>query len=273
MSNYTIEEAEKINAFLATIAKEVRYALDTQQYAQAKQILLKKALPVVPNHQVVLSDLAYCEKMLGNNEQGYAYLEQARAHHPILSPEVCDMFVMICCAVKHFEEARYYARLSLQRKKSQLEEQGVSAYPIPTSSAPGLSPNKRKNIICFSLFGCLPRYCETAVINVNLAKIIYPEWTCRFYLDDSVPNDVVQRLQQKGAEVIKVTPTQQTVSGLFWRFFIFDDPKVHCFIIRDADSLLSFKERAAVDEWLKSGKWFHIMRDSLEHSELILAGM
>lgn len=273
MSNYTIEEAEKINAYLATVAKAVRHALDTQQYARAKQILLEKALPVVPDHQVVLSDLAYCEKMLGNLEQGYAYLEQARAQHPNLSPEVCDMFVMICCAMKRFEEARYYARLALQRKKTQLAEQAVNAYPLPTTNAPGLNPDKRKNIICFSLFGSQPRYCETAVINVNLAHIIYPEWTCRFYLDDSVPDNVVQRLQQNGAEVIKVTPEQQEISGLFWRFFIFDDPNVHCFIIRDADSLLSFKEKAAVDEWLKSGKWFHLMRDALEHSELILAGM
>ncbi len=52
-----------------------------------------------------------------------------------------------------------------------------------------------------------------------------------------------------------------------------DDPTVKRFIIRDADSLVSYKERAAVAEWTQSGQWFHTMRDYFSHTELILAGM
>lgn len=270
---YTPEEAEKINAQFAIIAKQVRKLLDTHQYETAKQVLIEQALTLVPYHQIVLSDLAYCEKQLKNYSQAYDYLMQALEHNSEIDPEVYDSLTTVCFAMKRFEEARYYARLTLKRKKQLLAERKTQVYPIPTTKATGLSPDKSKNIICFSLFGKLPRYCETSVLNVELAKKIYPEWTCRFYIDDSVPENVVGRLKALGAEVIFITPEQKKISGLFWRFFIFDDPNVQCFIIRDADSMLSYKEKAAVDEWLKSGKWFHIMRDGIEHCELILAGM
>lgn len=52
-----------------------------------------------------------------------------------------------------------------------------------------------------------------------------------------------------------------------------DDPTIKRFLIRDADSIVSHREKAAVDVWLKSDKWFHLMRDNYSHTELILAGM
>ena len=45
------------------------------------------------------------------------------------------------------------------------------------------------------------------------------------------------------------------------------------FLIRDADSLLSVKERVAVDAWLESRYFFHAMRDWYGHTDLILAGL
>ena len=106
-----------------------------------------------------------------------------------------------------------------------------------------------------------------------MSKEIYPEWTCRFYLDDSVPDHVKERLKGHGAQVIEVNEEQKKISGLFWRFFVMDDAGVDFFLIRDADSLISYKEKAAVDEWVQSSKWFHTMRDYFTHTELILAGM
>lgn len=123
------------------------------------------------------------------------------------------------------------------------------------------------------MFGNLARYCETSIINVDLVKEIYPEWTCRFYVNDTVTDLVKQRLREKGAEVVEVTEAQNQLSGLFWRFFAMDDPTVKRFLIRDADSLVSYREKAAVDAWLNSDKWFHTMHDSYSHTELILAGM
>ena len=60
--------------------------------------------------------------------------------------------------------------------------------------------------------------------------------------------------------------------GLFWRFLVEDDPGVRLYLIRDADSVMNIKERAAVEDWLGSGRAFHVMRDRPTHCELILAG-
>mgnify|MGYP006292180853 FL=1 len=43
--------------------------------------------------------------------------------------------------------------------------------------------------------------------------------------------------------------------------------------MRDADSVLNIRERAAVDDWLASGAAFHVMRDHPVHCDLMLAGM
>ena len=51
------------------------------------------------------------------------------------------------------------------------------------------------------------------------------------------------------------------------------DPTVRRFLIRDADSLLTVKERVAVDAWLASDFHFHAMRDWYTHTDLLLAGM
>lgn len=145
--------------------------------------------------------------------------------------------------------------------------------PLPPLTQTGLHPDKSKNIIAYSLFGANPRYCEVAVVNATIAPLIYPEWTCRFYVDDSVPEHVIRRLTHHNAQIVKVSRAELGFSGLFWRFLVLADENVHCFIIRDADSVLSYKERYAVNEWLNSGKFFHIMRDDVCHNELILAGM
>lgn len=44
-------------------------------------------------------------------------------------------------------------------------------------------------------------------------------------------------------------------------------------IMRDADSLFSQREKILVDEWLKTDKPFHIIRDWYGQTDLILAGL
>lgn len=268
------ENVEQLNDTLARFAKEVRYAIDTHDYELAKDILLTKVLKAAPNHPIALDDLAFVESKLNNHDVAYGHLMTAlRYSVPNTPSEIYDSLAGVCAKMHRYEESRYYGRLSIRTKKIEVEKLNPQKMVIPNIIPPGLSSDKSKNIISYSLFGCLPRYCETAVINTQLAKEIYPEWTCRFYIDETVPAEIVSRLRNNGAQVIYVDEEQRKISGLFWRFYVFDDENVQCFVIRDADSLLSYKEKAAVDEWLKSGKWFHIMRDAYNHSELILAGM
>lgn len=128
-----------------------------------------------------------------------------------------------------------------------------------------------KKIISFSLWGNNPKYTIGAIKNANLAPIVYPNWTCRFYVSNDVPNDIVKELE-KTSEVIKLNSIgnwKLTVE----RFKVIDED-VECVLFRDTDSRLNNREKAAVDEWLKSNKTLHVMKDHPYHGGFpILAGM
>lgn len=128
-----------------------------------------------------------------------------------------------------------------------------------------------KKVISFSLWGNNPKYTIGAIKNANLAPIVYPNWICRFYVSNDVPNDIVRELE-KTSEVIKLNSIgnwKLTVE----RFKAIDED-VECVLFRDTDSRLNNREKAAVDEWLKSNKTLHIMKDHPYHGGFpILAGM
>lgn len=130
-----------------------------------------------------------------------------------------------------------------------------------------------RNVIAFSLWGSDTRYLQGALNNAVVARYLYPGWTARFYVDESVPLEVRRLLTQNGAEVMMVRGMPAAEFGLYWRFLVEDDERVAIYLVRDADSVLNVKERAAVGEWLRSGRAFHVMRDNIQHCELVLAGM
>ena len=61
--------------------------------------------------------------------------------------------------------------------------------------------------------------------------------------------------------------------GLPWRFHVACDPGIKKFLVRGTDSVINVQERVAVDEWLASDRYFHVMRDYFCHTDLILVGL
>jgi hypothetical protein len=111
------------------------------------------------------------------------------------------------------------------------------------------------------------------VLNVQEQPHIYPHWVCRFYVDDSVPGDVIGRIRQSGGQIVKMDGPVARWPGPMWRFLALEDPQAHRVLFRDADSVISQREAGAVQQWIASGKRFHIMRDWCSHTELMLAGL
>ena len=58
-------------------------------------------------------------------------------------------------------------------------------------------------LITFSLFGDNPLYCQGAVENANIARVIYPEWTPRFYVAQDVPENYIEEIEDYGSEVVR----------------------------------------------------------------------
>lgn len=171
------------------------------------------------------------------------------------------------------EQARRYGEQSLLAKDG-LAKAPPPGFELPETAAPPFRmDNPAENVIAFSLFGDNDRYTRGAVKNAALAGEIYPGWRCRYYCDDTVPAATRSALISAGAEVKMMPRPSRYSDGLFWRFLVMDDPTVVRFIIRDCDSIINTRERCAVDEWVASGRLFHVMRDSPAHTDLILAGM
>ncbi len=131
-----------------------------------------------------------------------------------------------------------------------------------------------KKIISFSLWGNEPMYTVGAIRNAELAKEIYPDWICRFYVGDDVNEDIIGKLKSfDNTEVIVMVEEKNDWQGMFWRFYVIDNGDVDYVIFRDTDSRLTIREKEAVNEWIGSGRYFHIMRDHPYHTEAIMGGM
>lgn len=192
-------------------------------------------------------------------------------HEALFDPvELNDTLCMTHWHRKDFAASVRHGRRALELKDA--------ASPRADAISPIIRPfnpeARTRNVIAFSLFGDDRRYLTGAMNNAIVVRYLYPGWTPRFYVDDSVPGAFCKQLGAQGAQVLKLAgdwPADRY--GLFWRFLVEDDKDVDFFLVRDADSVCNIKERAAVEDWLKSGKAFHLMRDLPIHSELILAGM
>ena len=130
-----------------------------------------------------------------------------------------------------------------------------------------------KKVICFSLWGDNPRYTIGAVRNAELAQLVYPDWICRYYVSNCIPSKILEKLNSFDNTEIVEMGIMGDWTGMFWRFSAAADKSVDVMLSRDTDSRLTSREAHAVDEWLKSNKGFHIMRDHPYHSTEILGGM
>ena len=130
-----------------------------------------------------------------------------------------------------------------------------------------------KKIISFSLWGDNPVYNVGAIRNAELAKDVYPDWVCRYYYGTSTLESTIEKLKEfDNVELINMG-VEGDWNGMFWRFYPSSDDDVDVVIVRDCDSRLNQREKDAVDEWLKTDKGFHIMRDHPAHGTEILGGM
>jgi len=144
-----------------------------------------------------------------------------------------------------------------------------------------IKPNLNK-YICFSLWCQNNKLCKNkinenpnmytigAIRNLELASDIYPGWILRFYVDNTVPQKIMDNIRNNGGEIVDMTGSN--IPGMYWRFLAIEDPNVDVFIVRDCDSRINKREQLAVYEWLNSDYILHIMRDHPHHYFPILGG-
>ena len=127
-------------------------------------------------------------------------------------------------------------------------------------------------LITFSLWGDDPKYCVGAIRNAELTRKIYPGWLPRFYIGQSVPEEIVKELRQYTDQIVLMDEPGDW-AGMFWRFYPASEDDVDVFISRDCDSRLTEREATAVQEWLDSPRLIHVIRDHPHHSAPMMGGL
>lgn len=130
-----------------------------------------------------------------------------------------------------------------------------------------------KKVISYSLYNNRPKDTINAIINCMLIPKVYPGWDVRFYIDDTVPSGYEGLLRSFDNVEVFVMPRHRGSEAMLWRFLPASDNNVEVMISRDADSWVSSREVACVDQWLASNKDFHIIRDHCYHSQKIMGGV
>ena len=135
------------------------------------------------------------------------------------------------------------------------------------------------NVIAMSLYGSELRYTAGVIRNAYLVRQNFPGWKLWIYIESpmssrypAVPEHVISQIVSLGAEVHYISPEDDMIPPMMWRFLVADDDAVDWFIVRDADSRLTRRDAAAVVAWMKSGRAFHCVRDHPSHAAYAVSG-
>lgn len=130
-----------------------------------------------------------------------------------------------------------------------------------------------KKVISFSLYGNNPIYTMGCIKNAKLKRHFFKDWEIWVYYNNTVSDEILNELAKLNVVLIN-TNEDNGFFGSLWRFRPIIDPNIEYFISRDGDSRISLRDETAVEEWIKSGKNFHIIRDHpTGHGWPINAGM
>lgn len=219
--------------------------------------------------------LGYLHNRREDRENAVRHFERSAS----LDPPSADLCAALCQTYAKMDRsapAREWGAKALAMRAA--EGDCPPAERVPHRRPRAFDPTaRRRNILAFSLFGTDPYYRECAVTIARSAVGIFPEFTCRFYCAAEVPDTVRAALAGPGNQVMVVSANQpdrqHPFAGLMWRFLAFDDPNVDIVLVRDVDSPFTLRERAAIDLWLTGDAPFVTIRDHLNHTEPLMAGM
>lgn len=148
------------------------------------------------------------------------------------------------------------------------------------------------NGISYSIFGaerkreqnCFDHDCYVRglMVNVRFNRILYPNWINILNIDGqsySAYRKFYDWLQNKGLIVINMQPDEEPLClAMLWRLktvFSYSHPhwiydRVLC---RDVDSISTYREAQAVQQWIDEGKTAHCITDSISHNIHMMGGM
>lgn len=149
-----------------------------------------------------------------------------------------------------------------------------------------------KKALSYSLFGygkktphnCFEfdTYMRGLMINVRFNRIIYPGWDNVVNIDGATYGSpyrpIFDWLENNGLIKINFCDEAPLCLAMLWRLkpvFIYDHPdwRYTHVLCRDVDSISTYREAQAVQQWIEEDKTIHCITDSISHNIPMMGGM
>jgi hypothetical protein len=122
------------------------------------------------------------------------------------------------------------------------------------------------------------KYLLGVYFNARMNNLLYPEWQTVVYLDDRLLAQY--RAYCAGLTELGFNTVFEGIAGdrPLWELVlsrirpVFDPSTTHV-VCRDLDSIATYREAQAVQEWIDSGLACHAMADNVYHTAPLMAGM
>jgi tetratricopeptide (TPR) repeat protein len=263
---------DKLNTFSENKPKSVliqlAYYLFLLNDFSSASVIFKDAYRLYPDDNEILINLCVSLSRAKQDKEAITYLK-ILLKKDSLNFVAWDSLASAYSRLGDYEKSTKSGTNALTIKDKKYGNPDAS-WTLPAEDIKAFTANK-KRVIAFSLWGNEKRYIFGALRNLLLAPDIFPEWELWFYVDNSVSSGFIEIIKSLGGKVLIQKNNQPLRDKLCWRFNVANHAEVGYFLIRDIDSVFSVRECQAVQEWLNSGKWFHIIRDWWTHTDLILA--
>jgi len=129
------------------------------------------------------------------------------------------------------------------------------------------------NVFSFCLYGEEnPKYHDGLMENLDLIRRYFPDWRVFVYVGADITEERIARIVAYPQVVLRKTE-KLGEPNMIERFFAIDEPGVDVMFVRDADSRVHWKDRWAIQQFLKEDSILHIIRDHKEHTSPILGGL
>lgn len=124
-------------------------------------------------------------------------------------------------------------------------------------------------VFSFCLWGDKPKYKRGMHENIRDITAKFPDWIVFIYYSNA--EDVDDFTKYANVRCIKGEYTENQL--MLDRFKPIDDPDVEIMFVRDSDSRINARDEWCIQEFIKSNKLFHIIRDHPYHVSLVMGGL
>lgn len=133
----------------------------------------------------------------------------------------------------------------------------------------------------FDQCGDFRSYLRNLHLNIRIAELLYPGWEVVVNVDENTHGSpyfgYFSRITARNVQIY-IHPYTELCRMMLYRLYPAfltdgDGMRYDRIICRDTDSLLSYRERQAIEYWCRGTKMAHSITDSISHTIPIMGGM